>query len=90
MATSLDRKKFGPSSIEPSKLQKWRLFDWVSPSGIERTPLGTSVNVSANGTSTVAASELKKVALAHFKVMNDVSRDATASADEEIDKVRHG
>jgi hypothetical protein len=69
---------------------KWRRFaeqlvDSVKPGGVERSTLGTSINVSANGTSTVTTSDLERVVFKRFDEMRSpVSRadDAPASKSE--------
>ena len=53
---------------------KWRRFaeqliDAVKPGGVERSTLGTAINVSANGTSTVPTSDLERIVFKRFEEM---------------------
>ena len=53
---------------------KWRRFaeqlvDAIKPGGVERSTLGTSIKVSANGTSTVPTSDLERIVFKRFEDM---------------------
>jgi hypothetical protein len=56
---------------------KWRRFaeqlvGAVGPGGIERSTLGTAINVSSNGTGTVPASDLERIVFKRFQDMKPV------------------
>ncbi len=52
------------------KSTKFRdFFQGVLPGGVVRSDSGVAINVSANGTSTVAAKELEKVIFKRFNEM---------------------
>jgi hypothetical protein len=70
-----------------SKSSKW---PWsVTPGGVEHTTLGTSINVSSNGTSTVSSSneQLAKVVFKLFEEMNAPGEQAAADVDHEANTV---
>ena len=60
---------------------KWRRFaeqlvDAVKPGGMERSTLGTSIKVSANGTSTVPTSDLERIIFKRFEEMKSLGSRA--------------
>jgi hypothetical protein len=70
-----------------SKSSKW---PWsITPGSVEHTPLGTAINVSSNGTSTVASSsdQLAKVVFRLFEEMNRPAAPAAAEVDHEANTV---
>jgi hypothetical protein len=64
-----------------TKGTKWRLFNRLTVGGTEHSSLGFKINVSANGTSTVSPSDLKKVMFKHFAEM-DKARQEVVKSDE--------
>jgi hypothetical protein len=65
---------------------KWRVWNGITPGGIEHSTLGTSINVSSNGTSSISATDLEKVIFKRYQEMNEVGTEAAARVDEGIDK----
>jgi len=69
---------------------KWRRFaeqlvGAVKPGGVERSTLGASINVSANGTGTVTTRDLERVVFKRFEEMRSPGSradDAPASKSE--------
>jgi hypothetical protein len=54
-------------------LGTWWLVSLFAPGGIERSTSGTAINVDANGTSTVAPEDLKRVVFRRFAEMREIA-----------------
>jgi hypothetical protein len=81
----------GLAPVRTGMSSKWRRFaeqlvGAVKPGGVERSTLGTSINVSSNGTSTIPARDLERIVFKRFEDMRfrerRIAKESAPSASE--------